>query len=88
MTKKSNWLLLLLRESLFSSVVEHWSRKPGVVSSNLTGGIFLSNYSHPLFRFCLFSSNKEITIRESNNNNWKGLPYRMKIESLGLRYAT
>ena len=25
--------------SLFSSVVEHWSRKPGVVSSNLTGGI-------------------------------------------------
>ena len=24
--------------SLFSSVVEHWSRKPGVVSSNLTGG--------------------------------------------------
>ena len=23
---------------LFSSVVEHWSRKPGVVSSNLTGG--------------------------------------------------
>ena len=25
---------------LFSSVVEHWSRKPGVVSSILTGGIF------------------------------------------------
>ena len=24
--------------SPFSSVVEHWSRKPGVVSSNLTGG--------------------------------------------------
>ena len=23
---------------LYSSVVEHWSRKPGVVSSNLTGG--------------------------------------------------
>ena len=23
---------------LFSSVAEHWSRKPGVVSSNLTGG--------------------------------------------------
>ena len=31
--------------SLYSSVVEHWSCKPGVVSSNLTGGnnfIFLS----------------------------------------------
>ena len=27
--------------SLFSSVVEHWSRKPGVVSSNLTGGMTL-----------------------------------------------
>ena len=26
--------------SLYSSVVEHWSRKPGVVSSNLTGGIY------------------------------------------------
>ena len=64
MTKKSNRLLLLLRESLFSSVVEHWSRKPGVVSSNLTGGIFLSNYSHPLFRFCLFSSNKEVRLAE------------------------
>ncbi len=25
--------------SLYSSVVEHWSCKPGVVSSNLTGGI-------------------------------------------------
>lgn len=25
-------------KSLFSSVVEHWSRKPGAVSSNLTGG--------------------------------------------------
>ena len=24
---------------LYSSVAEHWSRKPGVVSSNLTGGI-------------------------------------------------
>ena len=28
--------------SLFSSVVEHWSRKPGVVSSNLTAGIILN----------------------------------------------
>ena len=27
--------------SLFSSVAEHWSRKPGVVSSTLTGGNFL-----------------------------------------------
>ena len=26
---------------LYSSVVEHWSCKPGVVSSNLTGGIVL-----------------------------------------------
>ncbi len=26
---------------LYSSVAEHWSRKPGVVSSTLTGGIFL-----------------------------------------------
>ena len=25
-------------EGLFSSVAEHWSRKPGVVSSILTGG--------------------------------------------------
>ena len=25
--------------SLYSSVAEHWSCKPGVVSSNLTGGI-------------------------------------------------
>ena len=29
---------LLSYMSLFSSVVEHWSRKPGVVSSILTGG--------------------------------------------------
>ena len=28
--------------SLFSSVAEHWSRKPGVVSSTLTGGKFQS----------------------------------------------
>ena len=25
----------------FSSVAEHWSRKPGVMSSNLIGGIVL-----------------------------------------------
>jgi hypothetical protein len=33
-------------KSLFSSVVEHWSRKPGVVSSNLIGGkeVFLLFY--------------------------------------------
>ena len=30
--------VIVLQRSLFSSVVEHWSRKPGVVSSNLTGG--------------------------------------------------
>ena len=30
-----------MASSLFSSVVEHWSRKPGVVSSNLTGGKFV-----------------------------------------------
>ena len=27
-----------MKEGLFSSVAEHWSRKPGVVSSILTGG--------------------------------------------------
>ena len=31
--------------SLFSSVVEHWSRKPGVVSSNLTGGKYFYVHS-------------------------------------------
>ena len=30
---------LNVSHSLYSSVVEHWSRKPGVVSSNLTGGM-------------------------------------------------
>ena len=35
-----NLLVTLLTWSLFSSVAEHWSRKPGVVSSNLTGGNF------------------------------------------------
>ena len=35
-----NLLVTLLAWSLFSSVAEHWSRKPGVVSSNLTGGNF------------------------------------------------
>ena len=33
--------LFKMASSLFSSVVEHWSRKPGVVSSNLTGGKFV-----------------------------------------------
>ena len=32
--------------SPFSSVAEHWSRKPGVVSSNLTGGIDYFYHSH------------------------------------------
>ena len=32
------WNLAPGKQSLFSSVVEHWSRKPGVVSSILTGG--------------------------------------------------
>ena len=32
-------------QSLYSSVVEHWSRKPGVVSSILTGGIVLVYFS-------------------------------------------
>lgn len=32
-----------LSTSLFSSVVEHWSRKPGVVGSIPTGGIFWRN---------------------------------------------
>ena len=39
---------LLVIVSLFSSVVEHWSRKPGVVSSILTGGsrksFFITNH--------------------------------------------
>ena len=36
------FLRSLCEGCLYSSVAEHWSRKPGVVSSNLTGGIFLS----------------------------------------------
>ena len=32
------WKFQINYLSLFSSVAEHWSRKPGVVSSNLTGG--------------------------------------------------
>ena len=36
---KNDWSLNPKKEhSLFSSVVEHWSRKPGVMSSNLIGG--------------------------------------------------
>jgi hypothetical protein len=41
---------------LFSSVVEHWSRKPGVVSSILTGGIFV--VAVYLFLVCLISLKK------------------------------
>ena len=38
-------------ESLYSSVAEHWSCKPGVVSSNLTGGIVFFHLSKsPCFR--------------------------------------
>ncbi len=33
-------LLILIYICLHSSVAEHWSCKPGVVSSNLTGGMF------------------------------------------------
>ena len=33
------YFCLNVHESLFSSGAEHWSRKPGVVSSILTGGI-------------------------------------------------
>ena len=39
---KKSQSLFTMHSSLFSSVVEHWSRKPGVVSSNLTGGIILN----------------------------------------------
>ena len=37
-----------MKEGLFSSVAEHWSRKPGVVSSILTGGsdFFVSSCVH------------------------------------------
>ena len=35
---KLSWWLKLNMRSLYSSVAEHWSCKPGVVSSNLTGG--------------------------------------------------
>ena len=35
---KLSWWLNLHIRSLYSSVAEHWSCKPGVVSSNLTGG--------------------------------------------------
>ena len=31
--------IAILQSCPYSSVVEHWSRKPGVVSSILTGGI-------------------------------------------------
>ena len=34
----TRYLTPRLHACLYSSVVEHWSRKPGVVSSNLTGG--------------------------------------------------
>ena len=43
--KSQHWLY----ESLFSSVVEHWSRKPGVVSSNLTGGRFFCSWYVAIF---------------------------------------
>ena len=33
-------LVFMWHQCLRSSVVEHWSRKPGVVSSNLTGGCY------------------------------------------------
>ena len=38
-------LQIPILRSLFSSVVEHWSRKPGVVSSNLTGGKYFKVHS-------------------------------------------
>ena len=37
--KNNTKYVFMLHHSLYSSVVEHWSRKPGVVSSNLTGGM-------------------------------------------------
>lgn len=41
---------------LLSSVVEHWSRKPGVVSSNLTGGrIFFDALARFLLSIKLYS---------------------------------
>ena len=42
--RKSSQVYQKSIRSLYSSVVEHWSCKPGVVSSNLTGGnIFFNN---------------------------------------------
>ncbi len=46
--------------SLHSSVVEHWSRKPGVVSSNLTGGI---NFSKQKDFFKHFQIRKNVLLR-------------------------
>ena len=65
---KKSQSLFTMHSSLFSSVVEHWSRKPGVVSSNLTGGIILNlNFNSHEQAFSVNEFNENI---KDVHENW------------------
>ena len=74
---------------LFSSVVEHWSRKPGVVSSILTGGIFV--VAVYLFLVCLISlkkkeRKKKKLFRSRQDSNLRGeTPFDFESNALTTR---
>ena len=73
---------------LFSSVVEHWSRKPGVVSSILTGGIFV--VAVYLFLVCLISlkkrKEKKKLFRSRQDSNLRGeTPFDFESNALTTR---
>ena len=58
---------LLVIVSLFSSVVEHWSRKPGVVSSILTGGIIINIFYRRKTHMSSLTLKLRVTFKKEKN---------------------